>query len=63
MWCVFVYVCLCLCVCVCVCVCECVCVCVCIKHILEYVSGQPWPVSEIGIVEPLAKFMNEYGLV
>ena len=43
----------------------CVCVwCVsCIKHILEYVSEQPWPVSKIGIVEPLAKFMNEYGLV
>ena len=40
-----------------------ICVCVCIKHILEYVSGQPWPVSEIGIVELLAKFMNEYGLV
>ena len=49
---------------VCVCgVCLCMCVCACIKHILEYVSEQPWPVSKIGIVEPLAKFMNDYGLV
>ena len=35
----------------------------CQMRLTATVSGQSWPVSEIGIVEPLAKFMNEYGLV
>ena len=35
----------------------------CQMRLTATVSGQSWPVSEIGIVEPVAKFMNEYGLV
>ena len=33
----------------------------CQMRLAATISGQSWPVSEIGIVEPLAKFMNEYG--
>ena len=35
----------------------------CQMRLAATVSGQSWPVTEIGIVEPLAKIMNEYGLV
>ena len=35
----------------------------CHMRLAATVSGQSWPVSEIVIIEPLAKFMNEYGLV
>ena len=32
----------------------------CLMHLVATISGQSWPVSEIGTLE---KFMNEYGLV
>ncbi|KAL5477205.1 hypothetical protein EMCRGX_G023961 [Ephydatia muelleri] len=35
----------------------------CHMRLAATVSGQSWPVSEIVIIEPLAIFMNEYGLV